>query len=166
MYEGTHDEERGIFIPPPLSDDDSNSDPDASADALAVDGQELGGFRPTFRFPVWLQESSKSFRWRWVPLPLRKAARATARWVKGPDPPRDLLFKPLFPRIQELPVKYLDRFFPKRRHKIALLLLLYFSWFLSWFLVLLHASSSGHIEGYGRPQPISCSASYWCAVYT
>ncbi|KKA18801.1 LCCL domain protein [Rasamsonia emersonii CBS 393.64] len=163
MYEGTRDEERGIFIPPPLSDDESNGEQDAAAEALAVDGEELGGIRTTFRFPVWLQESSKSFRWRWVPLPLRKAVRATARWVKGPDPPRDLLFKPLFPSIQELPVKYLNRFFPKRRHKIALLLLLYFSWFLSWFLVLLHSSSSGHIEGYGRPQPISCSASYWAS---
>ncbi|KAL1970736.1 hypothetical protein VTN77DRAFT_2570 [Rasamsonia byssochlamydoides] len=156
MFEGTRDEERGVFIPPPLTDDESSSDPDASA-ALAIEEEDT----TTFRLPVWLRESSKSFRWGWVPLPLRKAGRATARWVKGPVPPRDLLFKPLFPTIQELPVKYLNRFFPKRRHKIALLLLLYSSWFLSWFLVLLHSTSSGHIEGYGRPQLISCSASYW-----
>lgn len=161
MYEGTRDEERGVFVPPPLTDDESNDDSDPQRHILAVDADELEDGTTSFRIPVWLRESSKTFRWGWVPLPLRKAARATVRWVKGPDPPRDLLFKPLFPSIQELPVKFLNRFFPKKRHKIALLLLLYLSWFLSWFLVLLHSSSSGNIEGYGRPKPISCSASYW-----
>jgi hypothetical protein len=161
MYEGTRDEERGVFAPPPLTDDESSGDPDSSAATLVVDSDEVDYGTTTFRLPVWLRESSKSFRWGWVPLPLRKAGRATLRWVKGPDPPRDLLFRPLFPTFQELPVKYLNRFFPKRRHKIALLLLLYSSWFTSWFLVLLHSYSSGNIEGYGRPQPISCAASYW-----
>lgn len=161
MYERTQDEERGVFVPPPLTDDEPNDDPEASGNLLPVGSSGRNGNGQTFRLPVWLQESSKSFRWRWVPLPLRKAGRAVARWVKGPDPPRTLLLKPLFPHVQEIPVRYLDRFFPKRRHKIALLLLLYLSWFLSWFLVLLHSASSGYIEGYGKPEPISCGASFW-----
>lgn len=111
--------------------------------------------------PVWLQESSKSYRWTWVPLPFRKAGRATANWVKGPDPPHTLLLKPLFPRLQELPVQYLDRFLPKRKHKIFLLILLYTSWFLPWFLVLLHSRSSGYIEGYGQLQTLSCASNFW-----
>lgn len=76
--------------------------------------------------PVWLTESSKDFRWKWVPLPLRKAGRATVSWLAGPDPPQDLLLRPLFPRIQETPIRLRDRFFPKRRHKVALLLAVYF----------------------------------------
>lgn len=114
--------------------------------------------------PVWLTESSKSFRWRWVPLPLRKAGRATVKWLKGPQPPKDLLFTPLFPQIQELPIRLRDRLLPKKRYRIALLLVAYFSWFLSWSLVLRHTVSSGHIEGYGQPTPIACSATYWSVL--
>ncbi|DAA77279.1 TPA_exp: Uncharacterized protein A8136_6539 [Trichophyton benhamiae CBS 112371] len=111
--------------------------------------------------PVWLSESSKSFRWGWVPLPLRKAGRATVKWLKGPDPPHNLRFEPLFPSIQEAPVLFLEQYFPKRKQKIFLLLGLYFAWFLSWGLILRHSASSGHIEGYGIPSPIGCSANYW-----
>lgn len=118
---------------------------------------ELAGLPP----PVWLTESSKSFRWRWIPLPLRKAGRATAKWLAGPQPPQELLFTPLFPRIQEMPIRLRDRLFPKKRYRIALLLAVYFTWFLTWSLVLRRSVSSGHIEGYGRPTPISCSSSYW-----
>jgi hypothetical protein len=111
--------------------------------------------------PTWLRESSPSFRGRWIPLPLRLVGWAIMRWVKGPIPSRDLLFRPLFPTIQERPVRFLERFFPKRRHKIALLLFLYSAWFLAWSLVLLHSTSAGHIEGIGKPNSISCAASFW-----
>ncbi|CAL5865812.1 uncharacterized protein PFLUO_LOCUS18 [Penicillium psychrofluorescens] len=155
MLEERHPEGNRLYVPPLLEEDPRMADPDASEDLPPPD-VEAGSV-----LPVWLRESSKSFRWQWVPLPLRKAGRATARWVKGPDPPHMLLLKPLFPRIQELPVQYLDHFFPKRKHKISLLMLLYLSWFLPWFLVLLHSRSSGYIEGYGRPQTLSCATNFW-----
>ncbi|KAL4888594.1 LCCL domain-containing protein [Aspergillus ambiguus] len=153
--EGPEDGSR-VYIPPLLEDDDPSADPDAS-DILRPQDEETGeGY-----LPVWLRESSKSFRWGWIPLPLRKVGRATANWVKGPNPPHDLLLKPLFPRLQELPVRYLDRFFPKRKHKIALLSVFYFLWFIPWTIVLLHSRSAGFIEGYGRPQTLSCSSTFW-----
>jgi hypothetical protein len=145
-----------LYVPPLLEDDDRLVDPDTSEDLPPPD-VETG-----HALPVWLRESSKSFRWGWVPLPLRKIGRSTANWVKGPDPPHMLLLKPLFPRVQELPVQYLDRLFPKRKYQTLLLILLYVSWFLPWFLVLLHSRSSGYIEGYGRPQTLSCSSNFWC----
>jgi hypothetical protein len=143
-----------LYVPPLLEDNERLDDPEASEDLPPPDVE-----RGTL--PVWLRESSKSFRWGWVPLPLRKVGRATANWVKGPDPPHTLMLKPLFPRVQELPVQYLDRLFPKRKFKTVLLLLLYMSWFLPWFLVLLHSRSSGYIEGYGRPQTLSCLTNFW-----
>lgn len=150
--EGPEDGSR-VYVRPLLDDDDH---PDAP-DILQPQDEETG----VAYLPVWLRESSKSFRWNWVPLPLRKVAWATANWVKGPNPPHDLLLKPLFPRFQERPVRYLDRFFPKRKQKIALLFLLYFVWFLPWTILLLHSRSAGYIEGYGRPQTLSCSTSLW-----
>jgi hypothetical protein len=166
MYEASHDEEQGVSIHPPSTDGDNVNDEGFGHTLLAVDpndpssGASDRNKATPFAIPVWLREASASFRWRWVPLPLRKAAWATARWVKGPVPPLDLPFKPLFPAVQALPVRFLDRFFPKRRHKIVLLLLLYLSWFISWLLILLR-SSVGNIEGYGNPNHISCGASFW-----
>ena len=111
--------------------------------------------------PVWLRESSKSFHWRWVPLPLRKVARAVLAWSKGPDPPRIQKISPFFPSIQEAPIRLLDRFAPKRKHKAGLLIFFYFCWILTFSLVLHHSASAGEIGGYGQPSPIWCGASYW-----
>ncbi|KAL4771821.1 LCCL domain-containing protein [Aspergillus nidulans var. acristatus] len=145
-----------IYVPPAVEVEGQYDDPDA-ADLLVPRDVDTGHTV----LPVWLRESSKSFRWAWVPLPIRKAARATADFVKGPDPPYPLLLTPLFPHIQELPRRYLDKFFPKRKHKISLLLLLYFAWFLPWTILFLLSRSAGHIEGYGRPITLSCSTTFW-----
>ncbi|EED17876.1 LCCL domain protein [Talaromyces stipitatus ATCC 10500] len=165
MIRDQRDEERGIYVAPPLTDDgieDEDLD-NPVTHVLNVETNHHGHDGTSFRMPVWLRESSSSFQWRWIPLPLRKAGRVTARWVKGPDPPHDLLFQPLFPKIQEIPVKFFDRYAPRKAHKVALLLLVYFLWLLPWFLIILKANTSGNIEDYGRPQVISCAASYWAA---
>lgn len=111
--------------------------------------------------PVWMRESAKSFRYRWVPLPLRKAGRATADWVKGPKPPRELKINPWFPKIQEAPIKLLHKYVPNRKHRMCLLIALYAAWFLTWSLMLKHNATSGYIQGYGRPSNLWCGASFW-----
>lgn len=111
--------------------------------------------------PIWMRESAKSFRYKWVPLPLRKAGRATAEWIKGPIPPRELRIKPLYPQIQEAPIRWMDKYLPKQRHRIFLLISFYAVWFLIWSLMLKHNSGSAYIEGYGKPSNIWCGASFW-----
>jgi len=111
--------------------------------------------------PVWLRESSKSFHWRWVPVPVRHAARAVVTWSKGPDPPQIQKITPFFARIQEAPVEFIDRHLPKRRHKAALLAFFYLCWLLTFILVLNHSAKAGNIEGYGKPQSIWCGATFW-----
>lgn len=143
-----------------IPDDDAASQPSESG--LHVRSDSTSPTEAELPLPVWMRESSKSFKWKWVPLPLRKAARTTAEWVKGPKPPRNLRITPLFPTIQEAPIKVLDRFVPKRRHRIVLLILTYFCWALIWSLMLRHANSSGSIKGYGTPASIWCGASFWC----
>ena len=110
---------------------------------------------------VWMQESTKSFRYRWVPLPVRKAGRAVMNWVKGPVPPRELRIQPYFPWIQEAPIRLLDKYLPKRRHRIVLLVVFYACWFLAWSLMLRHNSGSAYIKGYGKPENLWCGASFW-----
>lgn len=159
---GRHDdEEQDVVNLPRLIDNENDEEQhDSIPHELNVETTEQDA-GTTFRMPVWLRESSSSFQWGWIPLPLRKAGRATADWVQGPDPPRDLLFQPLFPKFQEMPIKFLDRYAPRKIHKVALLLFVYLIWLLPWFLVILKANTSGNIEGFGRPQVISCVASYW-----
>lgn len=152
MYGEGQTEASNVYIPPLLEDEDRSGEPETPADLVDTGSGYL---------PVWVRESSKSFRWRWVPLPLRKAGRAIARWVKGPIPPSPLLLTPLFPQIQELPHRFLDRFLPKRRYKTFLLLLLYICWFIPWTVVLVHSRSGGYIEGYGQPQTLSCATTFW-----
>ena len=116
-----------------------------------------------FPLPVWLSESSKSFRWKWVPLPLRKVARSVVTWTKGPDPPRIQRIRPFLPTVQEAPAKLIDRHLPRPSHKAALLGFFYFCWLLTFSLVLHRSASAGNIRGYGKPNPIWCGASYWSA---
>ena len=111
--------------------------------------------------PVWLRESSKSFRWNWVPYRLRHSARAVMVWTKGPDPAQRQIITPFFPAIQEAPVKLIARYCPRPIHKAGLLTLFLFCWLLTFSLVLHHSASAGNIKGYGKPQAIWCGASYW-----
>lgn len=111
--------------------------------------------------PVWLQESSKSFHWRWVPYRLRHLARAMVSWTKGPNPPQIQKITPFFPPIQEAPVRLIATYLPRNIHKAGLLMLAVSLWLLTFSLVLHHSASAGNIRGYGKPQPIWCGASYW-----
>ena len=111
--------------------------------------------------PVWMRESSKSFRWKWIPLPIRHLARSIVAWSKGPNPPQIQIITPFFPSAQEMPLKLMDRFLPKMIHKAEALVTLYAAWLLIFVLVLQHSASSGEIEGYGQPTPIWCGANFW-----
>lgn len=111
--------------------------------------------------PIWLRESSKSYHWKWVPLRVRKAARAIVAWCNGPNPPEMQSISPFYPSFQEAPIKIIDTLCPRTTHKAGLLLFFYFSWLLTFSLVLNHSATAGYIKGYGTPSPIWCGASYW-----
>ena len=135
-----------------------------SADASDV---EDGGLP----MPVWMRESSKSFRWKKVPLPIRKFARSINRfttflneWSRGPKEPQIQRIKPILPIVQEAPIWLVARYLPKRLYKVLALLTLYFAWLLTFCLVIRKSASSGDIEGYGTPNSIWCGAHFWYAT--
>lgn len=145
-------------------DDEQDDGPQASSPGssemhMRSDSSDDG--HTQFPLPVWLRESSKSFHWIFVPVPVRQAARAIATWSKGPDPPQIQRIRPFFPFAQEALANFIDKQFPKRRHKATLLLFFYFCWLLTFTLVLHHSAHAGTIKGYGKPQPIWCGASFW-----
>ena len=143
------------------SDDEGPEPSNASSPRMHVRSESPGSQDGHFPVPVWLRESSKNFHWKWVPLRVRKAARATSTWCKGPDPPQMQKITPFFPSIQEAPIRIIDRFLPRTVHKAGLLLFFYFCWLLTFCLVLNHSASAGYIRGYGKPSPVWCGANYW-----
>ena len=158
LTEYRDDEDRPAHNIPGLTESDNDVEPQDRNLHIrnASESSENG-----LPIPIWMQESAKSFRYRWVPLPLRNAGRATAKWIKGPIPPRELRIKPLYPQIQEAPIQWMDKYLPKQRHRLSLLIALYAVWFLIWSLMLKHNSTSAYIEGYGKPSNIWCGASFW-----
>jgi hypothetical protein len=153
-----HEEDGLIQNTQPWTDDEGDAE---QSDRDLEVNSDTDGTNRAFPIPVWMRESSKSFRWRWVPLPFRKAARATAKWVKGPQPPIELSLRPIFPTVQEWPIRMMDKYVPKRRHRMALLGILYVVWFLPWMLVLRHSQKSGNVEGFGKPANIWCGYHLW-----
>ena len=143
--------------------DDQDDGPQASTPGssdmhIQSDSDEERG---QIQLPVWLRESSKSFRWGWVPVRIRHWARFVAKWSKGPNPPEVQKITPWFAPVQEHLPNLIDRKFPRRIHKAALLTFFYFSWVLPFTLILHHSSQAGVIEVYGKPETIWCGASFW-----
>ena len=146
-----------------IPDDEINRIPSRSTDGpdleIGDDGENHKHTR--FQIPIWLQESSKSFRFKWVPLPLRKAGRSVVDWSKGPDNPHRQRVRPWFPVVQEAPIYLVKQFLPKWYHKAVGLALLLGAWLLTFSLILRHQLNSGEIEGYGKPDRIWCGERFW-----
>ncbi|RMD42197.1 hypothetical protein DV735_g2918, partial [Chaetothyriales sp. CBS 134920] len=144
---------------PPLTDDESEAE---SGRDFHVHGADDDDYDEAHGLPApaWLDHAS-SLTNRWIPPRLRKAGRVVVKWVKGPVPPRELHIDGIFPQIQEAPLRLLDRYVPKKRQRIALLVALYATWFLTWSLLVRHRATTGYIKGYGAPTNLWCGASFW-----
>lgn len=111
--------------------------------------------------PRFLQDERGYRHMRWIPVPIRRMGRAIAHWAKGPSPPHIHTIQPLLPEIQEAPIRLLNLYFPKRKHKILLLIAYYFCWIISFGLVLRQGTIVTEIDGYGAPEEIGCGNTYW-----
>ncbi|KAH6665611.1 hypothetical protein B0J14DRAFT_208224 [Halenospora varia] len=111
--------------------------------------------------PRFMQDQSSFKFLKWVPVPIRRFCRSAVRWAQGPDPPHIYTITPFLPMIQELPIRLLDQYIPKRRHRIALLISYYFCWILTFSLVLRESTFATEIEGWGAPGNIGCGNTYW-----
>jgi hypothetical protein len=82
-------------------------------------------------------------------------------WLRGPKPPHVYHINPWFPRLQAAPGRLIDRKFPKRSSKIALL----FGGLIFWIVVFffsLKASIAGRVvEGFGQPVKLGCHHRLW-----
>ncbi|ORY72086.1 uncharacterized protein BCR38DRAFT_383290 [Pseudomassariella vexata] len=162
------DRQRRDHVPQLISDpeqqeeDDrsSGAHPDAPIDEASRQDLELEDDEniPTPRF---MQDEGTWKRWKWVPYPVRKFVTAVAKWAEGPLAARDHKIEPLFPIVQEAPLVLLDRFVPKKTHRVWLFMAYVACWLLTFVFVMRQGLISSEIEGYGLPSDISCGTTYW-----
>ena len=133
-------------------------------DTTGPDAPLRGSGRPSAEFDDLMRQANPSWRDRIsgrIPPRLKKAWRATVKWVKGPQPPRIYFITPFFPKVQHAPIALLNRYAPKQIQRFWLLMLLYACWLLAFSLVLWKSSISAQIPGYGAPLRLGCAARYW-----
>jgi hypothetical protein len=143
-------------------DDEESEHPDDPIDESTLTSllpmDEISEETPIPRF---LQDQGSYRYWKWIPVPARRLGKALTTWAKGPDPPQIHVIKALFPSIQEAPIRLLDKYVPKRRHKILLLIGYYFLWIFTFALVMRQSTFATEIEGWGAPGNIGCGNTYW-----
>ncbi|KAF1969368.1 hypothetical protein BU23DRAFT_557682 [Bimuria novae-zelandiae CBS 107.79] len=144
--------------PPQIYRDDEyelpSSDDSTAAGATLVDASEASDDDEQFaRQPSYMS--------KYIPPRIQRAWKFTKSWVEGPQPPRPWSIRPLFPTVQRAPLQLLDRYFPKRKHKVTLLIVFYVAWFLSFSLVLHRSAFTADIPGHGSPVNIRCTDRLW-----
>ncbi|KAH8805844.1 hypothetical protein F5884DRAFT_462375 [Xylogone sp. PMI_703] len=152
----TRDEEAAVVYG--AREDGHPDDPIEETGLLSLHEMSDDDSPPTPRF---LQDLGAWRDWKWVPVPVRRFSRAVVEWAKGPSPPQVHHIDPIFPRIQEAPSRLLNYYFPKRKHKVMLLIFYYFLWMFTFGVVMHEGTVATQIEGYGTPHPIGCGNVYW-----
>ena len=69
--------------------------------------------------------------------------------------------KPFFSIVQEYPLFLIERFLPKRKHRLWLVFFYLSIWVVTFALVKRRDSVASEIEGWGMPQTIGCGVTYW-----
>ncbi|TEA22259.1 Uncharacterized protein C8034_v006767 [Colletotrichum sidae] len=111
--------------------------------------------------PRFMQDEGEWKRWKWMPFPVRRIVKATAKWSKGPPNPRPYKIKPILPQVQGFPLHLVDRFLSRSKHRVGLYFLYVAVWIVTFALVKRSETFATEIEGWGAPQPIGCGVTYW-----
>lgn len=87
--------------------------------------------------------------------------RALSRWISGPQPSRHLRIEPLLPRLQNLPIAFLDAWFSGRRRKVWLFAVVSLCWLMLFTGILSTSILGCHVSGYSSPTRLSCISRFW-----
>jgi hypothetical protein len=111
--------------------------------------------------PRFIQDESSWKRFKWVPYPVRRVLRATARWMRGPPNPIRYRIKPYLARIQEAPIFLVDRYLPNTRRRFLAVFFFWALWLMTFALIMHYGQQAVEIEDWGTPTTIGCGSTYW-----
>lgn len=132
--------------------------PDSPLEAPRLHGLQEGHTGPLPRF---LEEDGTHKYSKWIPYSIRKLGRAAADWAHGPLNPVTFRIEPILPALQSLPIVLLDRYVPKRKHRLFLFSAYLLLWLLTFSLVKQQESSLTELKPWGKPQEIGCGNYFW-----
>ncbi|KAH6636815.1 hypothetical protein F5144DRAFT_619977 [Chaetomium tenue] len=137
----------------------SNDHPDAPIrDTPLVEDLEQESRPPTPRF---IQDEGSWKRFKWVPYPVRRVIKATAKWARGPSTPHRYRIEPLFPQVQHAPIVLLDKYLPRKLHRGFAVFGFFGIWLLTFALVMREGLIAAEIPEWGTPTQIGCGSTYW-----
>jgi len=142
----------------PTASSSSASQTSGTVEEIAVRDEDSDSSPPTPRF---LQDEGSWKRWKWIPYPVRRTCKVVAKWARGPANPRRYTITPLFPNIQQAPLRALDRYIPQRKHRLWLLFAYFAVWIVSYALVMRQGLKATEIGDWGAPADIGCGNTYW-----
>ena len=96
--------------------------------------------------------------------PTKSAAsifHALSKWIKSAQPSRPFKIKPILPQFQNIPIVFLDKYFPGQQQRFWLLLILSLLWIIVFSAVLSTSIYGCHIPGYNAPIRLSCVSRLW-----
>jgi hypothetical protein len=111
--------------------------------------------------PRFIQDEGHWRRWKWIPYPARRVMKTIARWSRGPPNPQPYRIRPLFPSVQEYPIRLVERFLPKKKQRFWVLFFYFSMWLVGFILLKRQSTLSTEINGWGEPRDIGCGVTYW-----
>lgn len=140
--------------------DPAQPDGRKSADARATPADDSATGRRDEHLPAQGRAFVEGVKQR-IPDGVQRKFGAAARWLRGPDPVRTWKIRPLFPRVQHLPLRLVDRLLPRQWHRATALLVFYVCWIATFGAVMHKSSAVDAIDGQGSPFLVGCGASFW-----
>jgi hypothetical protein len=126
-----------------------------------VENLEHDARPPTPRF---IQDEGSWKRFKWVPYPVRRVIKATAKWARGPSSPHRYRIDPLFPRVQHAPIVVLDKYLPRKLHRGFAVFAFFAIWLLTFALIKREGQMTAKIPEWDvAPTMIGCGSTYWTA---
>ncbi|RYP75414.1 hypothetical protein DL770_007420 [Monosporascus sp. CRB-9-2] len=116
---------------------------------------------PSLPTPRFMQDEGAWKRWRWVPPSIRRVGRAVISWTRGPQNPRVWKIDPVFPRVQHAPLRLMDKFLPRKRHRVYLYMIYVSLWVVIFAIVMWRGQAATEIPVWGKPSSVSCTSTHW-----
>jgi hypothetical protein len=91
---------------------------------------------------------------------LKRKWRSVTTWMKGPQPPIPYIIVPFGGSLQVVPLKLLNRWLPRHRYKLLLLLAYYFLW-LACFIYVIRSGTASSNHGKSSTQLLPCIGRLW-----
>lgn len=174
-----HDPERGLAPPNAAKGDNSHAVPPSPAHAASEKTRESTDIQAAASAPPSSKGNSTTCgdanassnktsshplleKWKGrFPPTVQKTSNTVWTYMNGPDPPRIWKIRPILPRLQQFPLRLVDRICPRRWQRILALFIFCVCWIATFGAVLHKSSVADVVDGYGQPILIQCGSTFW-----